>query len=42
MVEMGSLLCDFGVGVLNPNFVCNYQGAFSGISWFGCVYGSGR
>ena len=36
-MAMTSLLCEVGGGVLNPNFVCNYQGAFSGLSWFGRV-----
>ena len=28
---MVSLLCEVGGGVLNPNFVCNHLGVFSGI-----------
>ena len=30
-MAMASLLCEVGVGVLNPNFVCNHLGAFGGI-----------
>ena len=30
-MAMASLLCEVGVGVLNPNFVCNDLGTFGGI-----------